>query len=414
MVMSGAVDWKRLGWGSLLGGVIAGGIAVPRAARACHETPRDDARYNYAANVGVFIGMNFEPRIRFTYGIDVRVGTGAAVPFARVQGYGTSAVKFVAGVQGVTRNAAAESGLAVRRVRADRLGYTGFDDAVGAHLAFGLWHPISALMAQGTIPFFDPSGFDLGLGYFATTEVGTSILFCGGGRPLRDHENMVLPPLCGWAAPTDGGALAAYWAGAARLEHASIWSFYRIAAELAAVGAPRDLVRRAVLAAGDEARHAARCMQLAPGFMLRSLGPADATPRFHARSSEALLVLASEAWRDGCLGESRAACEAEDAATDARMSPAHDTQAVIARDEAVHAELSWAILSWIWSVGSNEVRAQIVELFIEEQVLPAGDNDPSGDHDWLAAHGKPHPERAAHSWIRATELAQERARRMPR
>jgi hypothetical protein len=129
----------------------------------------------------------------------------------------------------------------------------------------------------------------------------------------------------------------------------SVWTFLRLAAELAAVGAPDDLIAMALDAADDEVRHAGMCARAAGGVELTPLPMSCAQPRFVARSPRALEMLASEAWLEGCLNEGAAAEEAR-LASQAAEGTVSRMLAAIARDEHRHAELSWAVLAWLFEV----------------------------------------------------------------
>src|SRR5262245_44138190 len=69
--------------GGAVGTVLAGTGAE---AYACHETLSQG--YLDSPNVGLSVGISFAPRIRFIWGVDLRLGTGHAVGFARLEGHG--------------------------------------------------------------------------------------------------------------------------------------------------------------------------------------------------------------------------------------------------------------------------------------------------------------------------------------
>jgi hypothetical protein len=169
----------------------------------------------------------------------------------------------------------------------------------------------------------------------------------GSGRPIREHGVAVVAPILRIAAlPATRGArarAAARWCEAAQYEHASVASFTRAAAELAALGAPIELVRRCHDAARDEARHAEAALAIAAsvgGTALRfgALPPIDQTTR-------ALQAVALEALIDGCWGEAAAAVIARIGASRAEPTIA-DVLTTIACEETRHAELAWATVKW--------------------------------------------------------------------
>lgn len=161
------------------------------------------------------------------------------------------------------------------------------------------------------------------------------------GRPLRRRRRVVLPGLTGTPQRAD-------WARTARGEHASVPAFARVSLDLAAVGAPLELHERVHRAALDEVDHTRRALALAgPGVTTGALPGRGRTLR--------LARMAVETFRDGCLGEGDAAALA------AGQTGADDEEraalAVIARDEAGHAELAWAILGWCVEAGGQPVAA---------------------------------------------------------
>lgn|GEM_PF-3176353 len=151
----------------------------------------------------------------------------------------------------------------------------------------------------------------------------------------------------------------------ARDEHASVAAFSRISLTLVALGAPSRLVELAHQAALQEIRHARRTFALASAYLERTVGPGplpellteasgcDGTP------AEAISWLAAESLADGCLGEGFAAAMAQQACTRARDPAVRETLAVIARDEAAHAEFSWELLGWCLAVGGEKVRDEL-------------------------------------------------------
>lgn len=166
------------------------------------------------------------------------------------------------------------------------------------------------------------------------------------GRPLRDGGAIIVAPILRDAPSQSTTVLAraaSRWSEAAQYEHASVASFARVAAELTALGAPIDLVRRCHAAARDERRHARAALEIASalaGVPLRfgTLAPIDDTPR-------ALRAVAIEAFVDGCWGEAAAAVIAQVGASRAEPAIA-DVLRTIAREETRHAELAWATIRW--------------------------------------------------------------------
>lgn len=193
------------------------------------------------------------------------------------------------------------------------------------------------------------------------------------GRPVRERGAAREPvvadatPRSDWSdadriARCEDERLAASWARDAALEHASAAEFARFALGLMALGAPADLVARALEAARDEVEHARIAYGFASAHAGKDLGPAklpltdaDAAP------TKDLVELVLDTIADGCFGETAASLEAAreaELATDATMRAKLDT---IAADEARHAELAFAVVRWGLSVATPEQRRAICE-----------------------------------------------------
>lgn len=160
-----------------------------------------------------------------------------------------------------------------------------------------------------------------------------------------------------WLSPSVREALGNHWRSQGELEHASVVAFDDLAHRLAMVDAPADLLRRSLQAAAQEADHAERCFELAGRYLGEGLRPGRLRrPMRLPRSRESELIrLAQEALRDGVLNEGYAAWLATQQLRRARDQRVQDTLAVIARDEAHHAELSADVLAWCCAVGGRAV-----------------------------------------------------------
>lgn len=159
-----------------------------------------------------------------------------------------------------------------------------------------------------------------------------------------------------------------HFTSSAQFEMSSVWTFLRLAEELAAVGAPATLIAAALDAADDEVRHAELCAAAAGGAELAPLPPSAARPRFSTRSAHALEILAVEAWCEGALNEGAAAEEARLVAAESSGST-RSMLAAIARDEAGHAELSWAVLAWLFEVAPALTRAAIARVPVHAPII---------------------------------------------
>jgi hypothetical protein len=157
------------------------------------------------------------------------------------------------------------------------------------------------------------------------------------GRPRRDDDGARID-----------GCLESGWAQQARDEAGSVLAFLDLAHALLEHDAPAELVDRALDAAENEIRHALLCAVQAgttpalPAFV----------PRAALRGRDALDRIATESFHDGWINEGLAAREALDRSKGA-SGAARRTLAIIARDEARHAELGRAVARWAVSRGGR-------------------------------------------------------------
>lgn len=197
---------------------------------------------------------------------------------------------------------------------------------------------------------------------------------CMVGRPLPKGAQAGLVARADWSGdragalgpasePAGPGATdaARAWAAAGLGEHASIGAFLQLGLELLAHGAPADLVRDVLRAAGDELRHAERCFALAERGG-EPVGP-GALPLPTLRPTRPLAEIAVDAMQQGCVIETLGAIAARVAAAGAADPEVQATLAVLAADEERHAVLSWRVLSWAVGVGGPEVRQAVRAAF---------------------------------------------------
>jgi len=182
------------------------------------------------------------------------------------------------------------------------------------------------------------------MGYFAGTECGEVetdgglLLECNyyvgcGGRPpagLLASRGAVARDLLG-----------AHLAEAARMELASVPAFVELARELAYHGAPRGLIAAARRSARDEVRHAIAMRRLA-----RAAGATPAPVTRVGTAPRTARELLEDNAITGCVGESHAALVAAHQAAHAATPALRAVFSEIARDEARHALLSFAIHGW--------------------------------------------------------------------
>lgn len=190
-------------------------------------------------------------------------------------------------------------------------------------------------------------------------------------RPARrsDWSQAARPTLQGLSA-SEREALAAFWTEAALLEHASIPAFARQALDLAALGAPPELMRRTSEAMADEIAHAEACFALASAYAGEPVGPGPLpTPD---RGPVDLVQLAVEVFREGCVGESLAVGLAAAQLQGATDPVACDVLARIVDDETRHAELAWDIVAWALAEGGEEVRQALLRELARAEVREVG------------------------------------------
>ena len=169
------------------------------------------------------------------------------------------------------------------------------------------------------------------------------------------------------------GPAGAWLAQAAWLEAASVYAFAHLARELESHGAPRGLVLGAIAAARDEVRHTELMTRLALRYGARPPAPVVALP-----GPRPLAELAIENAAEGCVRETWGAVVALWQAHTARDPVARATFVEIARDEARHAALAWAIDRWLRPQLDAEALARVAAArvaaareLLAEQDVPA-------------------------------------------
>ena len=171
------------------------------------------------------------------------------------------------------------------------------------------------------------------------------------------------PPNVSGLSREERAQLAAAWTKDALLEHASVASFARFSMALLAAGAPAELVEAAHRASLDEIRHARLCFALASGYAGDSVQP-GAFPLGASLDIDASLVgLATSTVIEGCIGETVAAIRASEQLARAEDPAVRHALAIIAEDEARHAELAWKTVLWVIKKGGAPVRDAVRETF---------------------------------------------------
>jgi hypothetical protein len=154
----------------------------------------------------------------------------------------------------------------------------------------------------------------------------------GGGCAGRRPEGLAPSRVA------SGDELGAFLARVGYLEAASVDAFLRLRDELAALGAPPELLGACVEAAQDEVRHAAQMGRLAVSRGARAGAPTAASIR-----KRSIQEIAIENMAEGCVRETFGALVAALQAERAGDGALRAAMPAIARDEARHAALSWRV-----------------------------------------------------------------------
>lgn len=332
--------WPSLARHGLLGSTLLTIAAQPATAEPCDD--------HADSSIGVVLGMDFTPKARLLFGLEGRKCLGdKGEVFARLQVGGGARLIVGSRIrpfeemldESDKEKLGIEAGIALEA-----------DGNLGAHLAATYGYHFAYLAAQGLFPLSGRERPTRGGMVFGVSPWTLGEATVVEGRPLI-HDGQLLRPAIARlpsARSREDRAVRDHFASSAQIELSSVWTFLRLAAELAAAGAPAELIACALDAADDEVRHAELCSHAAGGVELAALPMIAAQPRFTERSPRALATLAREAWLEGCLNETAAAEEARLAARDAETNVAMLT--AIACDEDRHAELSWAVLAWVFEV----------------------------------------------------------------
>jgi hypothetical protein len=214
---------------------------------------------------------------------------------------------------------------------------------------------------------------------------------CVLGRPLVVEGRARVAPAAAradWIARVepdfegiDREALAAYWAQAGAVEHASVASFARFALELLALGAPAGLVADAQRAGLDEIEHARLAYGLASAYAGEPIGPGPldlGAIRVATERREVMRALIEEA----CVGETLGVAEAMALAEAARDPALVRVHRRIAADEQRHAELAWRTLAWLLD-GADDADLRFARRCFDD-AMAATSAPPPG---LLASHG---------------------------
>ncbi|MDX2088033.1 MAG: hypothetical protein SFX73_09290 [Kofleriaceae bacterium] len=348
--MSQLHRWNHLARHGLLGAGLVAAAASPAAAEPCDEIT--------ATTVAAVIGMNISPKPSFLGGLELRTCIRDNADIALRLEFGGDKPRLIAAARAQPFHDTSDD--------AELLGIEAgilvdFEKRFGAHIgaSYGLNVLYMALQADFPITGSERPARTSVVGAAAPWSFATQSTAVPG-RPLVTAGQLHRPAIASLPhlASAEDRAVRDHFASAAQLEYSSVWTFLRLAAELAAVGAPARLVAAALDAADDEVRHAELCAAVA-GVTLSPLALAAAQPRFTQRTPAALAQLAEEAWLEGCLNEGAAAEEARAAASETTDAARAAMLATIARDEQGHAELSWQVLAWLFEVAPDVASSAI-------------------------------------------------------
>jgi hypothetical protein len=165
----------------------------------------------------------------------------------------------------------------------------------------------------------------------------------------------------------------------AQLEAASVDAFHALYADLARLGAPRDLLAAVRAAARDEVRHARMVGSMAERF--GACPPPVSVAPAPARSAEELAIENAE---EGCVKEAFGAAVAASQAQRARDPQVRKMMRVIARDELGHAALAWRIAEWLDARLDADARHRVREARVRALIaLSAGIHDEQPPQDAL-------------------------------
>jgi hypothetical protein len=203
-----------------------------------------------------------------------------------------------------------------------------------------------------------------------------------------DFREVTTPDVESLSAPARL-ALAAHYAQAGLMEHASVAAFARFVLELLSTGAPSELVDAAGEALRDELRHTRICFGLASAYAGAPMGPGalDTTGALEPASFEERLTTT---FLEACVGETVAAFEVAEAAAQATDPAVSSLLGRIAEDEMRHAALGFRFVRWALGTLPDERRAAMVTKLLaaaRRRHPPEGPAMGSCDHEALIAHG---------------------------
>jgi hypothetical protein len=154
---------------------------------------------------------------------------------------------------------------------------------------------------------------------------------------------------------------AAHWARVGQMEHASIAAFARFSMQLLSLGAPASLVEETTRAMHDETVHAKLAFSLASAYAGEAIGPGP-LPIDGAMAPASFDAIVRLTIREGCIGETVAALEAQAALENEADPVVARVLARIVDDETRHALLAFRFVQW----AATRDRPTVARVFREE------------------------------------------------
>jgi hypothetical protein len=145
------------------------------------------------------------------------------------------------------------------------------------------------------------------------------------------------------------------------MEHASIAAFARFSMQLLSLGAPASLVEETTRAMHDETVHAKLAFSLASAYAGEAIGPGP-LPIDGAMAPASFDAIVRLTIREGCIGETVAALEAQAALENEADPVVARVLARIVDDETRHALLAFRFVQW----AATRDRPTVARVFREE------------------------------------------------
>jgi hypothetical protein len=168
--------------------------------------------------------------------------------------------------------------------------------------------------------------------------------------------------------------LSRYYTQVGLMEHAAVAAFARLAMQLMSLGAPSELVELAIQAQRDEVGHARFAFGLATELAGIPVGP-GALSIEGSLDNMSIEHIAYTTVVEGCVGETIAALEAAELSERAATPTLHALLGQIARDETMHAQLAWKVVTWLLEVGCASVRHAVIQGFHDALLRPRSERE---------------------------------------